>query len=63
MADLFSYFIDQSHGRHLAGSENYGVMVCTNTILNDEITPLFIIYTLESLLLHILANFRQHSDN
>ena len=44
-------------------SENYDVIVCTNTILNDEITPLFIIYTLESLLLHILANFRQHSDN
>ena len=44
-------------------SENYDVIVCTNTILNDEITPLFIICTLESLLLHILANFRQHSDN
>ena len=45
-----------------SNSENYDVIV-SNTILNDEITPLLIIYTLESLLFHILANFRLHSDN
>ena len=40
-------------------SEKYDVLVVIpfNTIPSDEITPLFIIYTLESRLLHILPNF------